>query len=186
MQYEDAPSISFQTSLPLAWEIPVAPDAATQALWRQDNLALLRALATLESVVTDKERESEQALGKALERMEAKVDIMLSLLARLASRESGLPAPSPLTLAAHRVEWSCPAASLPPTDRQILLKLYLSPKLPEPLRLWVRVATQAVTPGSAACFCVAEFLDEDPEFEEWMTRTLFRYHRRTLQARHHE
>ena len=186
MQHEDAPSITIQNSLPLAWEIPVAPDESTLALWRQDNLALLRALAILESMVTDKEYESEQALGKALERMEAKVDIMLSLLARLASRESGLPEPSLLTLGAHRVEWSCPAAALPPSDRQILLKLYLSPKLPEPLRLWVRVAIQPAAPGSAACYCQAEFLDEDPEFEEWMTRTLFRYHRRTLQARHHQ
>ena len=40
--------------------------------------------------------------------------------------------------------------------------------------------------SSAGGRCVAALLDEDPEFEEWMTRTLFRYHRRGLQARHQE
>ena len=183
MLHEDAPSITFQTTMPLAWEVPGAPDEVTLAAWRHDNIVLLRALATLESMAPDKEREPEQALGKALERMEAKVDIMLALLARLINQQTMPPASCPLTLAAQRVEWACPAISAPPADSRVLLKLYLSPKLPEPLRLWVKVATQPAGAESADCYCLAEFLDEDAEFEEWMTRTLFRYHRRALQAR---
>ena len=186
MRQEDAPSITFQTRLPLAWENPGTPDEATLGAWRQENLTLLRALATLESMVPDKERELDQALGKAVERMEAKIDVMLTLMARLVGQQNSLPPSLPLTLAAQHVEWACPAAVAPPADSHVLLKVYPSPKLPEPLRLWVRVATQPARSQGEDCYCLAEFLDEDAEFEEWMTRTLFRYHRRALQARHQQ
>ena len=87
-----------------------------------------------------------------------------------------LPAPVPVTLAARNVEWLSDLP-LPAMQEKVLVSLYLSPRLPEPLQL------HALIVSSNSGRCIAQFLDEDEEFDEWMTRTLFRYHRRGLQAR---
>ncbi len=168
--------ITYQASLPLSWRDTPVPDDATLALARHANLTLLHALAVLESV-TEKDHDVDPVMSKAVIRLEAKLDIALSLITRLISGQLALPASFALTMGVDRIEWRG-AEQIPGPGTLILLSLYLSPRLPEPLQLYARVGA-AQNDG-----CVAEFLDHDEEHEEWITRTLFRYHRRALQARH--
>ena len=76
MASDDTSSITYRAGLPLSWEHAAPPPAMTLAFWRHSNLALLRALATIESVAaTDKEHDAEPATAKVLERLEAKLDV---------------------------------------------------------------------------------------------------------------
>lgn len=173
---QDTPGITYQASLPLSWRAEPAPSAAMRTTWRYSNISLLRGLATLESAALDREHDGDTPLNKALERLESKLDIALSMLARVSMLNVQLPSPVPVTLSARSVEWLSDLP-LPAPQEKVLISLYLSPRLPEPLQLHAHIVT------TASGRCVAQLLDEDEEFDEWMTRTLFRYHRRGLQAR---
>jgi hypothetical protein len=174
---DSTPGISYRASLPLDWQIATDIPTSTVALWRQSNLALLQTLATLEAAAPEKEPgDAEPAMHKAIERLEAKLDVALALLTRLLSQGMRLPPERLVTLSVGRIAWQSNHDS--PTSGALLqLRLYLSPRLPQPLQFFVRVV--AVEDS----VCQAELLDMDAEMEEWLTRTLFRYHRRALQAR---
>jgi predicted transcriptional regulator len=173
----EASGIAYQASLPLCWRELDAPTVSELLAWRYANIALLRGLATLEVASSDLDHEADTPQAKALERLESKLDIALSMLARVTTRDISMPPPQAITLRAERIEWASDQP-LPAEGREIAISLYLSPRLPEPLQLHARVVD--ATPHR----CIATLLDDEPEFEEWMTRTLFRYHRRGLQARH--
>lgn len=173
----ETPGITYQANLPLSWRNESLPSPATLAAWRYSNVSLLRALATLEATVSDRDHEADSHLAKSIERLETKLDIALNMLAHLAMQHIEIPTPLPVTLGARSIEWLS-NASLPACGDHVVISLYLSPRLPEPLLLFAQVIV------SSEGRCVAEILDEDAEFDEWMARTLFRYHRRGLQARH--
>lgn len=168
--------ITYQAVLPLRWQYEALPSDTTLSLARQSNVSLLHALTTLESVA-EKDHDADPAIAKAVDRLESKLDIALTLLARIVEQQMSIPARIPVRLGVNQIEWQG-TLDFPNNDSIIRVSLHLSPKLPEPLQLYARVIT------SQTEACVAEFLDRDAEFEEWITRTLFRYHRRALQARH--
>lgn len=183
MSTDEISSLTYTAELPLAWHEQAPPSPATLALWRHANLALLRGLATMESFVPpESEAPADAATAKALERVEAKLDLALGLLARLLAERGELPPALPVTLGTSRVSWRVAGLAELAPGSELLLQLYLSPRLPEPLRLWARVGQ--VQPGGAETLYEAELLERDVEFDEWLTRTLFRYHRRALQSRH--
>ena len=171
-----ASGITYQANLPLRWQYEAVPSDAALVQARHGNLAMLQALATLETAA-DKEHDADPAVAKAVDRLEAKLDIALSLLSRLVAQQIQLPPSTSVTLGVHEIQWRG-ELEFPAVGSIIMLSLYLSPKLPEPLNLHARVTT------SHAGLYGADFLDTDEELEEWITRTLFRYHRRALQARH--
>lgn len=179
MTSSDTPGITYQASLPLSWREEPAPSPAMLAGWRYANIALLRGLATLEAASVERDHDHDGHVAKALERLESKLDIALNLLAHVALRNVDMPAPLAVTLGPRSVEWLSDQP-LPAVEQRVLVSLYLSPRLPEPLQLHGRVAY------AAQGRCVVMLLDEEAEFDEWMTRTLFRYHRRGLQARRGE
>lgn len=184
MNTDETLSITYQAELPISWQKIAPPSLSTLALWRQSNLDLLRGLATLEALVpAENEHEASPVAAKALERVEAKLDIMLGMLARLVTEKTELPPILPVELGASSLAWHAPDRSALELGQEILIQLFLSPRLPEPLKLWVRI-TSAQFEAEETGY-TAELLDTDTELDEWLTRTLFRYHRRALQARHH-
>ncbi len=171
----ESAGVTYQACLPLRWHVcAVTPLDIERA--RVDNLSLLQSLATLESP-TDLENGADPVVAKALERLEARVDVMMTMLSKLVAQYVDMPPKVNLKLGARHLEWELQEA-LPGVGAQVLLMVYLSPRLASPLRLFARVISEQ--PDR----CVAEFLDHDEEHEDWITRTLFRYHRRVLQARH--
>jgi len=172
----NASSITYQADLPISWRYTDAPGATVLSQARQSNLVLLHALSTLESA-PEKDHDADPAISKAVDRLEAKLDVALGMLARLVAEQTNIPACAQVTLGARQIEW-CEASTLPTRDSVVCILLHLSKKLPEPMQLYGRVIS---VQGDR---CVAEFIDLDEELEEWITRTLFRYHRRALQARH--
>ncbi len=170
--------VSFQADLPLEWRPLGDTEQHVLDIWMHTNVVLLRALATIEAQppITDYESEPGSPTGRMLERLEAKVDLALTLLGRLLSQEQPAPRPIPLSLSAQAVTWK--SEPLPPAGSPILLTLHISPRLPQPLRL------TAIVKRSGQGSAEAVFTHLGEEMQDWLERTVFRQHRRHIQAMH--
>lgn len=169
--------ISYSAVLPLSCETRPVPELLRQQ-WTHANIALLRALATIEAMPTEREIDPGPTT-KALDRLEAKVDLTLSLLGRLLAQGTVMPAALPVTLSANAVEWE--DASGPKVGNDVALTLFLSQKLPQPLLLCATVV--AVEVRATGVHTRAELLPAGAEMQDWLERTIFRYHRRAIQSR---
>jgi hypothetical protein len=171
--------VSFAANLPLEWQ-PLKPASpATIHEWMHTNAVILRALAGMENLVEDKDYEAAGASGKILERVEAKLDLALSLLARLLASREGAPEEQPVVVSADGLEWR---TATPPTLHQdILISLHLNSNLPQPLLLPAKVI---LVEGSVPANRVqARFQHLSDEAREWLERTVFRHHRRNISRR---
>ncbi len=171
----EADGVAFQADHPFSWD-PLPETAPHEvAAWMHTNTVLLRALATLEAAIppTEPDADLPGPASRALERLEAKTDLVLELLGvLLCSRAEALP-PRPATLSATSLEWDDSAG--PENGSLILIRLAISPALPHPLRLPARVERQGTTVRASFAHLTDEALD-------WLERTVFRRHRRQIQA----
>jgi hypothetical protein len=173
-----SPGVSMEATLPLSWTSAVEISGTKKELRTQTNIALLRALAAIDVAAPEHETHNDQT-QKAMERVEAKVDVVLLMVAQLMGANMDLPAEKPVTLLNQSIVWLENAAA-PAAGSSVVVDLYLNPRLPQALHLPVMVKEVQTQDNGAKV--VAELLDVTEDFDEWLTRTLFRYHRRALQA----
>nr|WP_246490801.1 PilZ domain-containing protein [Chitinivorax tropicus] len=143
----------------------------------QANQALLVGLAALDAGGGELAHEFDAT--RQSDRIEAKLNLTLHLLARFMAAQCPQPAAQPVTLYTDRLVWQGqPPQSI---DDEQLLMLYLSAQIPEPLRLPVRIA--ACNPANDNTWRIdAEFQHLSDPVADWLARTIFRYHRRQIQA----
>ena len=173
------PGVLLEATLPLEWATTPTLTQANNELQRQGNVALLRALSAIETSLPEHEVHTE-ATQKALERVEAKLDIVFLLLSRLAAANVMLPPEKAVTLSSETITWLESGAS-PTAGQSIQISIYLNPRLPQPLHLPVTVKDLHTMDNGVEVVATLQPLGN--ELEEWLTRTIFRYHRRALQAR---
>ena len=180
-QFPHPEGIFYQAFLPLSWSpITLPVSSSTLSEWMSSNIYMLRALTTMETVPTEKENEMGAVASMAFERLETKVDLALSLLAKLLAQKVDFPQPVSVTLAANVIEWV--AEEGPEPNTEVALSLHLSNKIPQAIILPARVThSERMKDG---LHTRAEFLHLSEEMQDWLERTLFRYHRREIQLRH--
>jgi len=173
--------VFYAADLPLNWTPLSRIQPAQSEQWQYAGTALLRALAVLETPVPEVERDISSANGKAMERLEAKLDLALSLMTQLARQQAELPPSHHVVLRANSLEWL--GEPVPAMQQLVLVSLHISPKLPQPLILPATVTGVALQDNGASLVRAA-FADLSEEMEEWLERTLFRFHRRSIQQSH--
>ncbi|MBS4096578.1 MAG: PilZ domain-containing protein [Sulfuricella sp.] len=171
--------VYFQGNLPLAWHAAEPPGEETLQGWMFTNAVLLRALATMDAQPTERDVDPNGDADRKLERLEAKLDLALNLLAQLIARDAPKPEACPATLSATAIEWF---SSKIPATGNLVITLYLDPRLPQPLQLPAQVLESA--PAEGGHRTLAEFHHLDEETQEWLERMVFRRHRRHIQALH--
>lgn len=176
----DETGIALKAHLPFEWEPEPTPCASITARRRHDNIVLLRALCAMEGTPGEREHDMPDPVGKHLDRLESKLDILLSMIANLVRESTALPAEKAVCLYADRVAWQEDAPP-PRIGQTLLLRLFPSPRLPQPLLLDA-VVMESTPTDDGQVRLVALLQDRDPDLEEWLTRTIFRHHRRTLYA----
>lgn len=165
--------ISLHANLPLTWQAAEAFPQALVAEWMHGNLVSLQALAALES--HEKEFDANATGEHAAGRLEAKVDLLLQLVGELMRKQQPKLPSVDIVLGAQEVIW---AASAPiAAGSEGVLTLFLSPRLHWPLILPVHVI------GTQGTKVHAKLIHLSDDAQAWLERTLFRYHRRALQAR---
>lgn len=166
--------VSFDAELPIAWK-PLDTLPALDELGQMDalNEELLCALLVLDEPVAEAEEEGQ---GEHWRRLDAKLDLVLGLLAEVLSRQGHLPRSRHLRLAG---DWlsidGLSAAERPAADRPLRLQLYLSPRIPRPLNLVARVSeTDASEPVRL------RFIGSSEATRDLLHRYVFRQHRRAV------
>lgn len=172
--------VFYAAELPLGWQALNSPQPTQIAQWQHEAVTLLRALPVIETPLAETERDIAAPAGKAVERLEAKLDLALNLISQLVRQNSQLPLAQPIVLRANTLEWRSETA--PRQDQQILLALHLSPLLPQALIIPALVTS--VSPQEKGFLIKASFLHLNPDLEDSLERTLFRFHRRAIQQSH--
>lgn len=173
----DQSGVFHQARMPLGWHLASSIPEEILEQRMHNNVILLRALAVFESPPPDREKDLGQDMGKALDRLEAKIDLTLSLVTQLLRQQTSPPQPCPVVLRADSIEWIDREA--PPTGSEVVISVWLSPQLPQPLVLPAAIADAEPHPDGIQIRAALTRLS--PESRDWLERTIFRYHRRAIQ-----
>lgn len=168
-------AISMDASLPLAWEDASQVSHTVLEQRNLANLGLLKALAAIDVAMQERD-EAPETMRKHLERVESKLDVLLMLVAKLTLDNTQLPPDCEVKLSPAQISWK-PNQNLPGVGQTIAIRLFLTTRIPQPLVL------QAVVRNSGSDEIRADLLGLDEELDEWITRTIFRHHRRAVHAR---
>ena len=169
--------ITYNDRLPVAWEIlPGSQSGGERHRLDRANEELLQNLLLLDEASQDTEDQEE---GRGLEhfkRLEAKVDLLLSLVAEMMTSNGGLPERRVLSLGTHGLCVHAEAGKLEPLKAGTLLRirLYLDPQFPRPLDL-----CGYLTAVHADSFTVSYCPLEDA-LQGLLDKYVFRQHRRAI------
>jgi hypothetical protein len=169
--------VSYFTIMPVSWRPEAEPSADDITVWMYSNVTLLRALATIETMQPELDSDMGSGVGKVLERLEFKIDLTLSLVAKLLTEHAVQPPSCPVFVSAEGMEWICKETATEGDD--IVISAYISPKLPQPLALPAKI--KAVRQEQDETRVYAAFTHLSEEAQDWLSRTVFRYHRRAVQ-----
>lgn len=114
-----------------------------------------------------------------LERMEAKLDAVIHLLAFLIAESESGAGERLVNLAAHHLEWEEGRLTSPAAGDRLCILLEIDPRLPRALKMAARV-TQ-LTPIDADCVRVRVALEDQGErVQDALEKLIFRIHRREI------
>jgi len=168
------PGIEYRAHLPLSWQ-DGQPSSQHIAEWMRENTTALHAVAALESPPHERDLEHTAGVDFTAARLEAKMDLVLQWVGKLLLAQHPLPPATDIILGSQNISWACPINLK--AEQFGVITLYLAPNLPMPLKLPVQIIT--CSSGQAR----AKLLHLSPDAQDALDRTLFRHHRRALQAR---
>lgn len=172
--------VYYQSEMPISWRLGTAPPPGILSEWMHTDAVVLRALAGMDTQAPTRETEFGNEMEKKLDRVEAKLDLALNLLSNLLAQHIPKSEICPVTLSASMIEWVSRAAA--PAKGGIVISLFIDPRLPQPLLLPANVRESEAT--TAGVRIAADFTHLSEEVEESLERTVFRNHRRHIQAMH--
>ena len=175
---DDAKSLTYCDALPLHW-VPLseAPDASSLERLGEANVNLLYKVVSLEERHRPVHEEGE--LEQEISRLHGKMDLLLGLMATLARERMQLPPSVDVRLSADMVTW--PEACVRPSiGTRVMISIYLSPCIAEPLRLPAIIEQSAyegsitvrIEHPSEACYLALE-------------QHVFLHHRRSIAESRH-
>ncbi len=173
----DADIQLFADTLSCEVTLPVTA-ARSDANGRQSQaVSLLTSLAQVEDLRKDDGAEESGDLPLLAQRMDAKLDLVLALLARLAQRADGLQErPLYWSCRGLRIDMTADTALDPGT--RVIIRLQPVDWLPDHLELPARVLASDTTSTSPRIWFAFE--DLRPDLIETLDRHLFRLHRRQV------
>ena len=166
--------IEYHGLLPLAWQDGQASPQQS-ADWMRENVTAFHAIAALEGPTHERELDRTSGVDYTTARLEAKMDLMLQWVGKLLLAQHPLPPATAVILGSKTLAWKCPIALQP--GQFGVLSLYLAPRMPMPLIFPVQIQLCEAGQAQALLLHISE------EAQDGLDRTLFRFHRRALQAR---
>ncbi|MDH5256247.1 MAG: PilZ domain-containing protein, partial [Gammaproteobacteria bacterium] len=173
----DFDGLALHDFLPLAWEPSPLSDPAELEHYNQETARALQALALFEEAPKELSTDPNPK-GQELQHLEAKVDVLLSLVTRLASQQQGLPKRHNTVLRADSLEWTGPAAEQARTGDSGVVVIYPNPLLPIPFRLAGRVVSSVERNGTK--WRIIRFEHLSPLVSVGLEKLVFRRHRRQV------
>jgi len=177
--------VSFRSRMPLQWTPLVAAlDDGQLAAVNEQNLALLRAVAALEERHTETSDSQQVALSPEFQRLEAKVDLLLTLVGQIRSSDGLIPSSQSIELAAEGASWWPEADSMPDSaGTEGMLELSLATYSAQPLVIPTRIEGQAEWEGKPAV--IGRFFGLNDTCLDALEKFVFRHHRRAIAGARH-
>jgi hypothetical protein len=173
----DHDGLALHDFLPLAWEPSPLTDGAELEHYNQETARALQALALFEEA--PKEVTTETLLkDPGLQHLEAKMDVLLSLVTTLVRQQQGLPKRHNTVLRADSLEWTGPSVEEARTGDTGVLVLYVNPLLPTPFKLAARVVGSVDRAGEK--WRLTHFETLAPLVRFGLEKLIFRRHRRQV------
>ncbi len=166
-----------EAELPMRWSIVEAKPTGSEVsrAWQRNGqlLHILLASEDHKPGLLDEQGDRSQEL----QRVEAKLDLLLALVSELVRQEGAPGQERPLKLGAGGLSWMG-SGSAPAPEQYLWIELALDPLLPSPLQLPAKVLE--TEQGLEVFTVLAAFVGQDEEFRELLQKVLFRYHRRAI------
>lgn len=169
----------YEAKLHLRWR-PADTDYSVNDM-RAANAFTLQLLKTLEEHPV--ERREDKPWAHEIQRLEAKLDLLLTLVTRLQHGEQAPPPEVPVRLYAAGLDWV--DASPPAAGARVRLDLFVHDRGFPPLHLLAEISS--VTASAEGEWVRAKFVELDDDLEDWLERFIFQGHRKSVaqQHRHH-
>ncbi|MCG8377439.1 MAG: PilZ domain-containing protein [Chlorobiales bacterium] len=169
--------LALHDQLPLAWEPSELINAVELDHANQETARALQALAVFEEAPREPPSDTHQQTQE-LHHLEAKVDVLLSLVIRMAADQKGAFSQHSTVLRATSLEWTGPdAAALKSGDTGYAV-IYPNPLLPLTFRLPSRVVGIAERSGTR--WLLTRFENIAPTVSDGLEKLIFRRHRRQI------
>ena len=170
-------SLVYEDALPLSWEKMVG-ESQTINLSRvaEHNEHVLRCVNLLSDQFKDRVDE-ESETESTLVRLEAKVNLVMEILSKLAAERSDTPKSVRVRVAATGIEWVC--TEQPPLKGDMIwVQLHIDNRVPEAVQLAAQVVSVTDVASGVAVF--ARFEDMGEGVQDQLEKLIFRHHRRMV------
>lgn len=186
----DASSLSYTDNFSITWRaVDHDLDDRHLAQVNASNEAFLRDLSIvshgggLDSAGMDggglrEAPELPEALGRELQRLDLKLNLVLDLVSSLVYRQAEIPPVSPVRLSASGLRWS---GDVPAPGQTVFLELYLQRGLPKPLCCYAEVVSGPQEYEAAEAR--VRFIGLCGATRDWLEKLIFRQHRREVAFR---
>ena len=169
--------LALHDQLPLVWEPADLEDVATVEHINMETARALQALSVFEEAPRDSGADFAGA-GPELAHLEAKIDVLLSLVGQLVGKQFGMPPLCSLILRSDSAEWSSGSRDNPATGDTGYLTLYPNSMLPLSLRLASRIV--GTVERSGIQWLLGRFEALSSPVCSGMEKLVFRRHRRQI------
>lgn len=170
--------IALLERLPFAWLAADLADTTQLDNANHETARALQALAVYEDTPHEPVTDSGHHGNPELLNLQAKVDVLLSLVGRLIADQAGQPPRHSMILRAQSIEWYGPdQVGIGPGETGYAM-IYANPVLPLPLRLPGRVVGSVERGGSR--WLQTRFEHLTPAVAGGLEKMLFRRHRRQI------
>lgn len=176
-------TLVYEQSLPVAWEpFSLTADPGFIASCNRSNENLLKVLLSLDDPGKEHD-DSGREVSHELQRIEAKVDLLLQWLGKWVASTQGIPPEAPVCLSEAGVKLALPpsaAASAIDVGDGLLFHVYLDRHYPQALQLPCEV--YSVEHQGDASVVIGSFSGLHADVSDLIEKFIFREHRRKIAA----
>lgn len=173
--------LNYKDHLRLNWAAEPDQSAERAAALDSSNQSMLQSVAALETGVSSRLREEQPELHQELERLGARLDLLLDLVGRLVSADHQGLEPRPVVIAVDSLRFRLLPDESPPSGSGVL-QLYLHSAVPQPLSLAGRIV-RTVADDSGERWAEFRPAPMSDSLHEAFDQHVFRHHRRMIAER---
>jgi hypothetical protein len=169
--------LALEDILPFSWQPGDFAQSAALEHANEDTARALQAIAVYEDTPRSP-KDDMTKLPSDNARVEAKLDLVLSLVARIVSERMGLPDPLPVILRSRSLEWQAGPDFAAKKGDTGFMSIWANAHIPLPLCLPCRIDQKVERNGFTWWRARIEFLA--PSVGDGLDQVIFRHHRRQI------
>lgn len=171
--------VSYEDRLPLKWE-PSGPEGLREEPGRnRANLFVLETAAAVEDKPAERLSEEHPEIQQELRRLDAKLHVLMEMVARLLKEDAASGTPRPIRIALKTLEFRADADEVGVGEKGAV-RLQIQPAVPAPLVIAGTITDEFEHDGKRWVRFEPEHLPDT--LRDALSRHVFRHHRRQVAA----